>query len=154
MCVHTSLALAVILGPWTLLSHADNKPDFTGNWELDVAKSDFGKATPPTRMTLTARQEGKKLHASQTSYDQEGSRTIDSDWITDGKAHPVEGMQGGTVLCKWDSSTLRCDRKWSGGQYEERIELSLSGDGKVATERVHAKNPNGTNNSTLVWTRK
>ena len=132
----------------------DKKPDFTGNWELNVAKSRFGNMPKPTRMTLKSEQKGEVLHASQTTYDQQGSRTVEGDWFLDGKEHPVVEFGGGKSVTKWSGSTLFNEKKSNDGQYLQTGRLSLSRDGKIATEKIHTKNPNGTNDSTLVWDKK
>ncbi len=132
----------------------DKKPDFTGNWELNVAKSSFGNMPKPTRMTVKCDLKGDVLHASQTTYDQQGNRTVEGDWFLDGKEHPLAEFGGGKSVTKWSGSTLFNEKRSNDGQYLQTGRLSLSRDGKVATEKIHIKNPNGTNDSTLVWDRK
>jgi hypothetical protein len=134
---------------------ADNhKPDFTGKWELNVSKSNFGKMSKPVSMSLQAEQRGPVFHASQTTTDQHGSETVESDWIVDGKEHELTGKGGGKLVCKWDGSTLVSQKEWDNGQYKETTKLTLSKDGKVATEKIDSKNPNGENHATLVWERR
>ncbi len=132
----------------------DKKPDFTGTWELNVGKSSFGKMPKPTRMALTSSYKGDVLHASQTTYDQQGDRTVEGDWFLDGKEHPLAEFGPGKSVTKWVGSTLVNEKKSDNGQYEQTGRLSVSRDGKMATEKIHTKNPNGENNSTLVWERK
>lgn len=149
------VALCVALSLCGILWSADNnKPDFTGKWELNVGKSDFGKVSKPTSMSLQAEQKGAVFHASQTTTDQQGSQTIESDWIIDGKTHELAGKGGGKLTTRWDGKTLVSQKEWDNGQYKEITKLTLSKDGKVATEKIDSRNPNGENHATLVWERR
>lgn len=148
-------ALWLVLALGGMLWGADsNKPDFTGKWELNVGKSDFGKVSKPTSMSLQAEQKGAVFHATQTTTDQQGSQTIESDWIIDGKTHELTGKGGGKLTCRWDGNTLVSQKEWENGQYKEVTKLTLSKDGKLATEKIDSKNPNGENHATLVWERR
>lgn len=105
-------------------------------------------------MTLKSEHKSEVLHASQTTYDQQGNRTVEGDWFLDKKEHPLTEFGGGKSVTKWSGSTLSNERRSNDGQYLQTDRLSLSRDGKTATEKIHTKNPNGTNDSTLVWDKK
>jgi hypothetical protein len=106
-------------------------------------------------MTLDAEHKGGVLHASQTASDaQGGQQTTEGTWYEDGKEHPMEQFGPGKSITKWNGSTLVNDKRSNDGQYQEHITLTLSRDGKTATEKIHVKNPNGENDSTLIWERK
>ena len=67
-----------------------NKPDFTGDWTLNLDKSNFGKAPKPTGMTLKVTREGDAMHSVQTTDSQAGPTEAAGDWILDGKEHDTE----------------------------------------------------------------
>ena len=68
-------------------SSDDGKPDFTGNWTLNLDRSNFGKSAKPTGMTLKVTREGDVMHAVQTTDSQVGPSDAESDWVLDGKEH-------------------------------------------------------------------
>ncbi len=149
------LRIALVLALMGIAGWAnEKKPDFTGDWELNIAKSNFGKMPKPSRMTLKSEYKGDVMHATETTYDQEGHRTVAGDWFLDGKEHPLAEFGPGKSVTKWVGDTLVNERRSDNGHYRQSDRLSLSKDGKVATERVHTKNPNAENNSVLVWEKR
>ena len=132
-----------------------SRPDFSGKWELNTEKSKFGEMPVPTRMTLEATRKGNILHAVQTSYDQTGGPdAVEGEWYLDGRERPI-GTEGKIVgSSRWEGGVLISERKSKDNSYREEIRLSLSEDGKTATEEVKTKSPHGNNESTLVWERR
>ena len=130
---------------------AGGHPDFSGHWIVDLDRSKFGKMQKPNGMTLHATASGDTLHAVQTMETPGGPVTTESNWIPDGQEHDVPGANGGKMVAKWEGDTLYSERRSSDGMFEERIWLSLSKDGKTATEKVWTKGPDGTDIRTLVW---
>jgi hypothetical protein len=124
----------------------DGKPDFSGNWVLNLDKSNFGKSHKPEGMTLTVTRNGDSMHAIQTTNTQSGpTDPVEGDWILDGRQH-------GNVTTRWEGNTLVSERH--DGSMHQRIYLTMSPDGKTATEKVMTTSPDGTNTSRLVWERK
>lgn len=134
--------------------NAANHPDFSGRWELNVSKSDFGNAEKPVRMTLVSENKDGYLHSVQTISTPQGDQSSERDWYPDGKQHSYAGPVPGSSVTKWDGNTLVSERTSQDGQYKETVRLKMSADGKTATETVNTKNPNGTNKARLVWERK
>lgn len=136
------------------LVFADGKPDFSGHWVLNLDQSKFGKAPKPTGMTLVATRNGDNMHAVQTVDSTGGPTSTEGDWIMDGKEHTTNGANPGKQLTKWEGNTLYSERQSADGAYLEKIWLTLSSDGKRATEKVWTKTPTGSNTSNLVWERR
>ncbi len=67
-----SLLLALLTAGLSLAAPDSGKPDFTGNWTLNVGKSNFGKSPKPQSMTLKAMHKGEVLHSIQTTDDGQG----------------------------------------------------------------------------------
>ncbi len=134
------------------------KPDFTGTWTLNLPKSNFGKTPKPVGMTLVAAKKGDVLHSTQKIEDGQGLKSTEGDWFLDGKQHPADPTaQAGnkqTQMSRWQGNTIYAERKSEDGSYREQIRMTLSGDGKTATEKIYVKSPNGNNSSTLIWDRK
>jgi hypothetical protein len=132
----------------------DGKPDFTGNWVLNLDHSNFGKAPKPTGMTLKVTRNGDNMHAVQTTDSQGGPTDFAGDWIVDGKEHDTSSTTPGKILTRWEGNTLYSERKSNDGSFIQRIWLTLSSDGKTATEKVSTKGADGTNTTRLIWERR
>ncbi len=151
------LVVLVAFGSACWAADMNGKPDFTGNWNLNVGKSSFGKMPKPQSMTLKAARKGEVLHSVQTTDDGQGPKSAEGDWFLDAKQHPVDPSAQGNKqmqMSRWQGNTLVAERHSEDGSYRETIRMTLSGDGKTATERVSVKSPNGSNSSTLIWDRK
>ena len=152
-----TLLVLVALSSLGWAADTNGKPNFTGEWNLNVGKSSFGKMPKPQSMTLKAAQKGEVLHSEQTTYDMQGSKSLEGDWFLDAKQHPVDPKARGnkqTQMSRWEGNTLLAERHSEDGRYRETIRMTLSGDGKTATEHVSVKSPDGNNSSTLIWDRK
>ena len=151
------LLVLVALGSVAFAADTNGKPDFTGDWTLNVAKSSFGKMPKPQGMTLKAAHKGEVLHSVQTTDYGQGLKSMEGDWFLDAKQHPVDPSAQGnkqTQMSRWQGNALIAERRSEDGSYREIIRMTLSGDGKTATEKVFVKSPNGNNASTLIWNRK
>ena len=135
----------------SFLLHAAAKPDFTGKWELVVNQSDFGNSPKPSRMTLESTNKGTVMHSVSTIYTGQDNQTTESDWFVDNKRHPTDKPAPGYSVTRWQDNVLVNERQSMDGSYKETIHLSLSNDGKTATEKVDSKTPNGANHTKLVW---
>jgi hypothetical protein len=133
---------------------AASKPDFTGTWELDIKRSDFGNLSKPARMTIQSTVEGDAMHSVQTTYVEQETQTAEFTWYLDGKRHSSDKPVPGYSVTRWEDATLVSDRLSNDGAYKETIRMSLSADGKTATETIETKNPSGTNKEKLIWHRK
>ena len=145
------LLLFVVFGS---LIFAASKPDFTGTWELDVKRSDFGSLPKPARMTIQSTVQGDAMHSVQTTYVEQENQTAEFNWYLDGKRHASDKPVPGYSVTHWEDTTLVSERQSNDGAYKETIRMSLSPDGKTATEMVETKNPSGTNKEKLIWHRK
>lgn len=131
--------------------YAAGKPDFTGKWELVVEKSDFGALPKPSRMTVHSSVSGEAMKSVQTTYTAQESESTEFTWYLDGKRHKTEKPAPGFSVSRWEDSTLVTERASDDGAYREVIHMSLSRDGKTATEVIQTKNPSGTNKEKLIW---
>ncbi len=155
--MRTILIVMMALGVSAIAADTNGKPDITGDWTLNLGKSNFGKMPKPQSMTLKAMHKGEVLHSVQTTDDGQGPKSVEGDWFLDGKQHPVDPTAQGnkqTQMSRWQGNTLVAERRSDDGSYHETIRMALSSDGKTATEHISVKSPNGSNTSTLVWERK
>jgi hypothetical protein len=144
----------LLASAFSVIAFAASKPDFTGAWELDVKDSDFGNLPKPARMTIRSTMQGDAMHSVQTTYVEQENQTAEFTWYLDGKRHPSDKPVPGYSVTRWEDTTLVSERQSDDGAYKETIRMSLSKDGKTATETVETKNPSGTNKEKLIWHRK
>ena len=101
----TSILLALILN-----APAANpaRPDFSGRWELDAAKSEG--LPPDTKQSMTVKQTGDLLEVEMKITGPQGDRTVNDTYTLDGKpAEFTPAMLGagkakkGTRSATWSS---------------------------------------------------
>ena len=141
-----SVLACVVLSAW-----AATRPDFSGKWELAIEQSNFGNAPKPSRMTLEASNQDNVMHSLQTTYTTQGPETLEGTWYLDGKQHTTNQPTPGYSVTKWQDNVLVNERVSNDHTYREVTRLSLSRDGKTATEQVDSKTPNGNNHLRLIW---
>ncbi len=134
---------------------AADHPDLSGRWELNVEKSTFSKKNyNPVGMSLEVTRQGDGFHSKLTTSDgSTGSDVTEGDWFLDGKSHPIPGSKWNQAS-KWEGNVLVADKKSTEDPYEEHMRLTVSADGKQATEKLSVKNSAGSNSSILIWDRK
>ena len=112
------------------------KPNFSGDWKLNVAKSSFGQMPSPSSMTSKITHEDPKLTSHVKQSGEMGEMEFDASYTTDGKECSND-MFGNPVksTLKWDGDTLLIDAKGKFGDNDFTIEdkWTLSDDGKRLT---------------------
>lgn len=144
----------IILCFAALAALAKGKPDFTGYWELNLAKSKFGKMVKPTRMTLNVQREGDRSKAEQTTWNEQGESSTGGVWYVDGQDRESEAAGQTMEKTRWDGNVLVNEKRSLDRTFVETTRLSLSPDGKTATEEIRVKSPNGDNREVLVFDKK
>ena len=153
MLHRTRLTAFLLLASWGFAAFAATKPDFTGAWELDVKKSDFGNAPKPARMKIVSTMQGEMMHSVQTTYLPQDLQTTEFTWYVDGKRHVSDEPVPGFSVTRWEDTELVSERRSKDGSYRQTIRMTLSPDGKTATEVVETQNPSGSNKEKLVFHR-
>ena len=122
------------------------KPNFTGDWKLNVSKSDFGGMPGANSMTMKLTHDEPKLKSVVKSSSDMGDFESEATYTTDGKecTNEIFGSPIKSVL-KWDGDTLLIDTKGTFGDAEIAIsdKWSLSSDGKTLTINRNFKSPMG-----------
>lgn len=150
-------SLAAILLATTAASvQAQSKtpPDFTGQWELNLAKSNFGGAPAPPAVTATVAQTATLFKLTQAVGPQSVTQDIplgakDSTWAApDGQ--PV------TSTSRWSGDTLVVDFKLQrqGMDVAQANRWLLSADRQTMTMLQQTTTPMGAMSVTLVFDRK
>jgi hypothetical protein len=140
------LAAALIVAGAPL--RAQQKPNFSGNWKMNPAKSTWGGAPAPSSFTR------KIVHAEPSiaiDEDQDAQQTA-RKMTTDGKESTFDvGGADVKATANWDGSTLFVVTTVDvvGVTYKDR--MSLSPDGKTLTSVVRVDTPGGGVDVTVVF---
>jgi hypothetical protein len=157
--VFMTLAVALALSVGLL---AQGKPDFTGSWVLDPAKSVMGGgpgggmgggrpgggAPGPVKIAQTAAE----LTIEQTM----GENTMKTIYKLDGTESVNESPRGkSTIVSKWDGAKLvsAIKRETQRGTMESTETRSLAADGTMVVERT-STGPNGPNTMKMVYNKQ
>jgi hypothetical protein len=113
------------------------KPNFTGEWKLNAAKSDFGPTPAPERLSRKVEHADPDLKYISTQSGRQADITSEIRYTTDGKECVNETRMGpvkGTA--QWEGDVLVIKYKTHSpqvGDIEGEDRWSLSADGKTTT---------------------
>ncbi|MFB3902179.1 MAG: hypothetical protein ACE15E_01895 [Acidobacteriota bacterium] len=147
-----SILLAILL-PALCASYVAGKPNFSGDWKLNAAKSDFGGMPVPTRFEQKIAHNEPELKISFTFVGEFGEFTADSVYTTDGKEcvnTSTMGQSKSTVSWEGDALVVVTKMDMQGTEVTMTNRYSLSEDGKTLTVQGHFSSPQGEGNSRIV----
>ena len=131
------------------------KPNFSGDWKLNSAKSTFGEMPAPDSMTYKIAHADPKLTTASKQSSQMGDFEMNATYTTDGKECTNQGCQGSTTksVVKWDGDTLAIDTKGQFGDNEFTMtqKWTLSADGKTLTVLQTFKSAMGEGEQKLIF---
>jgi hypothetical protein len=132
---------------------AQTKPNFSGDWKLNVAKSNFGQMPAPSSLTQKIAHTDPSLNV-QTAMSGDFAFNSDFNFTTDGKE--CQNAMGDqfkmTSTVKWDGDILTFDSKmdFQGTAMTGVDKWSLSPDGKTLTVQRHFNGPMGEGDAVMV----
>jgi hypothetical protein len=133
-----------LLASIAIIGLAQAAPNFTGEWKMNIAKSDFGPIPPPEVLTRSIRHKDPVLEYSSRQKGAQGEITTEIKYTTDGKP-AVNKMNGaeakGTAKWQGDNLVIESTREVQGIQLSSKEIWSLSGDGKTLTVNSHISIP-------------
>lgn len=148
--------LLIVASVVVIASAADatEKPDFSGNWKMNAAKSSYGPIPPPAEfIRKIAHTEPAFVVVEDQSQNGGNTNTI-RKMSTDGKV-AENNINGAPVNCSatWEGTTLTVKTvvDTAGALFEDN--MSLSPDGKVLTSKVRFEFPQGSGEITVVFDR-
>jgi hypothetical protein len=136
------------------VAYAQAKPNFSGTWKVNVAKSDFGAMPGPDSRTdkITHADPDLKVHVAQSS--QMGELNYDATYTTDGK-ESTNSLSGNVFksTVKWDGDDLSLETKGSfnGNEFTAKDRWTLSEDGKTMTVQRHLASALGETDQKVVF---
>jgi hypothetical protein len=136
-------------------------PNFSGTWNLDVAKSDFGPAPPPDSVVMVIDHKEPTLKVTTTQKGSQGDTNNESTITTDGKenVNKLRAMgfeQDVTSTTKWDGKKLATARSLEiqGMTIGMADSWDLSDDGKAMTIVREISTPQGNFTTKMVLNKK
>jgi hypothetical protein len=137
---------------------AADKPNFSGDWALDMDKSKLGPMSGPGTMTEKVDHAEPDMTVTRsTSGGPSGDQTVSLKYSTDGKetTNQLMGMPVKTIA-SWEGSALviKMSADMGGNQIQITDRMTLSDDGKVMTDAEHVVTPQGEIDLMLVLNKK
>jgi hypothetical protein len=146
---------ALIIAALAGMALAADKPNFSGDWKMNAAKSNFGAIPAPATYTrkVTHVEPSITIENTQTGTalgDQHDTRT----YTTDGKevSYQANGADVKAAIT-WDGNALLINSKASiqGMDILIKDTITLADDGKTMTDAVHVASPQGDIDLALVF---
>lgn len=141
--------LALYILSSTLIAGAQSKPNVSGTWKMNAAKSKFEKGGP-SAISVKFDQKEATLSEALTLTNDQGEQTLNFTYTLDGKESQQQlgGMEIKTTA-KWEGDSLHIEFKNAEG-FNFLRKITVSGDGKVMTIDVTQSSPNGSANDMVV----
>jgi len=141
------IRISAILSCWTVTAAlALAAPNFSGDWKLDAARSQYGAFPAPAAMTRKVQHTDPALAMSTTQKGPQGEVTTELKYSTDGK--PVvnklaSGDASGAAHWDGDRLVIESAREVQGGQATQKETWTLGDGGKTLTIQTHITVPQG-----------
>jgi hypothetical protein len=153
MC-RKAIASAFAVLAFTASLAAQSKPNFSGTWKLNVAKSDFGVLPPSNGRTDIIDHQDPNLKDTVSDDAAQGQQNYTLAMTTDGKEaiNKPGGLEMKNVAT-WDSSNLVVNTKlqFQGSDVTIKTSWALSADGKTLTESAHFESQMGETDQKLIF---
>ena len=125
---------------------AQAAPNLSGEWKLNLSKSNYGTFPAPLGVTRKIVHSGQKLSMTTTQKSAKGEVTSQLNYTTDGK-ESVNQLQTGESKgsAQWIADKLMIDssREIQSTTLKQKEIWTLSADGRTLTIDAHVSLPNG-----------
>jgi hypothetical protein len=133
------------------------KPDFSGVWKLDVARSAFGPIPAPSSVTRTINHADPLLSIAEEQKGGMGDQSYTRKYTTDGKE--ITYLENGANVkasANWegDAIVIRSIADAGGTTLQFIQRWTLSGDGKALTDVTQVVSPQGEFQITYVFEKR
>jgi hypothetical protein len=147
-------SISILIGLSWVSVFAQQKPDFSGTWKLNVAKSDFGPLPGPESRTDVITHKEPSLSNSVTAQSAQGKQEYTVNYTTDGKeVQNKVGPRDIKSTLKWVGSNLVITSKFVYNDTDVTSESTwnLSPDGKTITISAHFSSSMGDADQKLIF---
>jgi hypothetical protein len=152
------MILALAIAAMAAFGAAADKPNFSGDWTVDLTKSDFGPIPPPSGMTRKVDHSEPAVTVVETQTGgPQGDMVINAKYTTDGKETTNQFMGADAKsTAKWDGDALviATNADFQGTAITLTDKWTLSADGKVMTVARHFAAPQGEADVVYVMNKK
>jgi hypothetical protein len=146
LCLIAALTLSAV--------HAADKPNFSGEWNLNIAKSVFGIIPPPTSFTRKITHAEPSITIADEQKGGTGDQSNTRTYTTDGKEITYQ-MNGADVkgAASWDGDALviRSNADAGGITISINEKMTLAAGNKSLTVAVHIVTPQGELDVTYIF---
>ena len=119
---------------------AQNRPNFSGTWKLNLSKSDFGPLPAPSSRTDVIEHADPALKVSTIAENPQGRQATTANYTTDGKEVMNKlGPREVKSTVAWEGANLVVNSKFSFNENDVTVKSvwTLSDDGKTLTQNAH-----------------
>lgn len=144
--------IAVLLSFVVLAAGQPAKPDFSGDWKMNAAKSNFGPLPPPSVMNRSISHKEPALTIVEEQQSAMGDQKTTRKYVTDGSESTFE-VQGMSVpsTASWQELALVFVSRIDAAGLTITDRMTLAADGKSLTSAVHIASPQGDADITVVF---
>lgn len=115
-------------------------PDFSGEWKMNPAKSNFGRMAAPQVLTRTITQKGVVFSYRSFQKGAQGEITTEIKYTTDGKPCDNQGAKG-TARWLGDDLLIEYTRAVNGIEISSKEIWALADGGKTLSISSHVSIP-------------
>jgi hypothetical protein len=134
---------------------ASDKPNYSGEWKMNPATSNFGQFPPPNTFVRKIEQADPTLSIVENQSAGGAQSTTTRKITTDGKPATLE-LNGYPATCSavWDGQDLVATTNMESVGLKFTDRMSLSADGKTLTSKVQISSSQGDGELTIVFDRQ
>jgi hypothetical protein len=134
---------------------AADKPNFSGEWKMNAAKSDFGTFPPPASFVRKITHKDPSLTIVENQSANGADTTTTRTLTTDGKVSTLD-MNGIAAACTadWEGTALIATTILDSLGLKFKDNMSLSSGGNVLTSKVLVGTNQGDAQLTIVFDRQ
>ncbi len=129
------------------------KPNFAGDWKLNVSKSDFGQMPAPDSMTQKITHEDPNLKVAVKQVGERGEFEWEAKYTTDGKECSNQfgpGTFKSTLKYEGETLVITSKGEFNDNEFTMTAKWTISADGKVLTILQHFSSAMGEGDQKLV----
>jgi hypothetical protein len=132
-----------------------HKPDFSGEWKMNAAKSIYGAIPAPALFVRKIAHAEPHITIMEEQSGGGSDGTITRKMTTDGKPANID-LNGTPVACSaaWDGTTLIATTAVDSAGVTFKDKMTLSEDGKTLTSVVKITSSQGEGELTIVFDRQ